>query len=130
MVRRHPLIGRALATLAMVLWVVGSMCVQLHEALYVHVMCAEHGVVEHVESGQRVGPDGGEGPSLAVLPTADHGEACTDHALPSVPPSLPGLIVSTAPTLALPAPAPLVDQGAPRGPPLGYAPKTSPPVCA
>ena len=112
-----------------VLWVGGTLNIQLHDALYTHVVCADHGVVEH-GAEVHAGAGDSDGLSLTAGDATDHGEACPMQGVPSFAPTVPSAVASAALLASLPTPTPLVDLAAPRSPPLAYAPKTSPPVAS
>jgi len=113
--------------LGMCAWLGGLMSASMHEALVQHTVCAEHGEVVELD-GEVVSVAGQDGPQLRALDGAEtHEHGCSFDLLlvddvvisPSVeatPPEAPPLT-----TTAMTSP------GAPRGPPLAYAPKTSPP---
>lgn len=121
---RHLLVG-----LACVVWVAGASGTQLHDVLYTHVWCAEHGVVEH-GSEIAVADVHGSGPMVRSADSSSHGEACGFDGVPPAAWRLP----ATAPVLAYVLPlyrlSPIALAQAPRGPPLRFAPKTSPPLAA
>lgn len=101
--------------------IVGSV---VHEASTVHVVCEDHGHVleldDHHEAPFEDGLSAGEhdehehGCAFAGAGFGADVPAHTGVALPQVPPLV---AVST------------VSPDAPRGPPLAFAPKTSPPSC-
>ncbi len=118
-----------------VLWVVGSVSMQLHDIFNAHVVCAEHGVVEHVELADGTAQADAtaqhdDGPAISAADTSDHGEACPLQGIPSFGPAIAQASLSGPPLVSWLPPDPLVVPGAPRGPPLAYAPKTSPPVAS
>ena len=114
--RYRPILTLLLA----VLWLMGGVLGQLHTVIEAHVVCAVHGVVEHDVSGEDVDDADAE----------DHGERCQDDLTPTVVHTLPELVVSVAPVDSPTAVEPLVDGFSTRGPPLNFAPKTSPPRIA
>jgi hypothetical protein len=125
------LLRRVLIGWACVVWVVGSSGTQLHAVLYTHVICAEHGVVEHAaDAAVATTSAHDEGPSVRSADESAHGEACPFDCVPSsaalIPISAPALayVITFAETSLVPL------AGAPCGPPLAYAPKTSPPFVA
>lgn len=124
--RRHPLLRALFGVLACLAWVSGTVGPQLHHVFVQHVLCEEHGVVEHASSRAREVADT---PSIQE-DESDHGEICALECVQRFAPS----VRAPGPQIALeggyPAPIPLVDPAAPRGPPLRYAPKTSPPAAS
>jgi len=112
-----------------VLWIGGTLNIQLHDALYTHVVCADHGVVEHGTEVHAEAADH-DGTSITEEDASEHGEACPMQGVPSFAPTVPAAIASSAPMVSPTTPSPLVDPAAPRGPPLAYAPKTSPPIAS
>jgi len=119
---------RILIGWACVLWILGSGGTQLHDVMYTHIMCPEHGVLEHAPDTADVASAHDSGPSILSADKSSHGEECPFECIPSsaalVPAPAPGL----AYVLKFAEPSPFVHVGAPRGPPLAYAPKTSPPI--
>lgn len=108
------------------LWLIGLSAQVWHQAAVEHVICPAHGEV--VEIGEYTEHDHADeaGWRAAALDVGDHADDCT---LSGASPLLGGL---RGPTLALcpsfEAPLPAVSALAPpRAPPIGYAPKTSPP---
>lgn len=128
--RRHPLLHRLLVGWACVVWVAGASGSQLHELLYTHVMCAEHGVLEHAPDGINASSDEDQGPSIRSADRSSHGEACPFQCIPSSAAVLPAPAAALAYVIEFVEPALIVHTAAPRGPPLAYAPKTSPPVAS
>ncbi len=115
----------AAALFAALAWAMGSVAAVLHEASTVHVVCDDHGHVLELEAGHVDAPvhdtlsqgehdDHDHGCAFAPASTGVEATAQSDTTIPSVPP------------LAL---RPSVRPDAPRGPPLAFAPKTSPPSC-
>jgi hypothetical protein len=138
---RHRL-ARIAALIATVVWVFTTSAGAMHEIVVRHVRCAEHGELSEVRAGHH-GEDHGRttrtpGAGASAGERADHGPVVTsgdaahpDHGcaelLGSSDPTLPVLGVPPRSRMARPVGDPLCDPGAPRGPPLEYAPKTSPP---
>ena len=114
----------AVLLVTLVAWVGGLTAQVAHEASVAHVVCAEHGeVTELHDEAHEAAPaftDGGE---------ADHDHDCDLAGLPGFGPGAIALGAVVAPPIAVerPAPEPWTAGAPARGPPLSYAPKTSPP---
>ncbi len=111
---------RPIATMLLcIAWLFGGVLGELHHVIEAHVVCAEHGVIEHdVEAATDADADGD---------ADEHGDQCQDDLVPALPVPIPGQAISLAATdTPLPI-TPLVDGFSARGPPLSFAPKTSPP---
>lgn len=112
-------------------WVAGLFSSLIHEVLVEHVVCPEHGEIIELGDGTAHAETTTDGPELfASDAPADHEHGCLEEIL-----MLEGMQVVTlhlgVPTdLVWPAPPVLAIRQAPRGPPLSYAPKTSPPTAS
>lgn len=123
------LLRAALLLVVSALWLGSTIALQVHERLVQHIMCAEHGHTielgyhhdtDHPADGQRRwrGAPQGDG----------HHHACEHEgvATPTVP--FAAHLQTPLPPVLWPSTAPPTLRVAPRGPPLAYAPKTSPPA--
>lgn len=120
---RHRRPSRAFLALAGLLWIWAFCAQQIHGATVVHVVCPEHGeVTELAPGGAPV-----DHATISALPDGEHHDGC---ALPAIAPALlPTALAPLHPQEApelLPSLRPILPDV--RGPPLTYAPKTSPPV--
>ena len=119
---------RLLGLVAALAWVWSVCAGQLHELRAIHAVCAEHGHLVDV-SASPLDADAREdapGPTAwAAAPIDDHG--CRIEKLVPIEPS-PVVLLRAVQRLAFPRVDPLAARQAPRGPPLAYAPKTSPPA--
>lgn len=120
--------AHASLALGLLLWVTGSWANQLHEYLVLHAVCADHGeVVELAAHGAEAAHAHDRQASIGEAhPDDEHDHGCasllaTWHGLPGAPPLTPPLVVKPHRAVRVWAHA------APRGPPLAWAPKTSPP---
>lgn len=119
--------ARAVAFVAMVLWAGANTASGVHAYRVLHVVCSEHGELSDVQL-----TDGSDHGHAAKTATASAGAvAHPDHC------AFAQLSIDRAPRAKAPGAAlsealvtsdPTVDPGIPRGPPLAYAPKTSPPA--
>lgn len=123
--RARPL----LVLLSALLWLVGVSAQQVHHLAVRHVTCPEHGEILELSAHEDAASATDDaGPSWeAPAGALDHDQAC------GVPSLAPASAAPAALAWAPPADAPLVTtprprQNAPRGPPLAFAPKTSPPA--
>ena len=112
-------------------WVLllGHLQLQVHGATEVHRICSEHGTVEHLDSGSAEGPADAHEESESES-ESEHGTACSGDCLQvAVADSGQSWSISRAVTRGQ---VPMAERAIPpvRGPPLGFAPKTSPPVFA
>lgn len=123
-----------LASLLAVFWLTVPLTAELHFLLVEHSVCAEHGElaeegshrlegVQHQDAHEHVG-----GPALAATSVQDDGH---DHGCGFLLPPSPNVggefaLLVRPSVLNFPA-LHLDDAGAPRAPPLSFAPKTSPP---
>ncbi|NCG17421.1 MAG: hypothetical protein GWP91_00185 [Rhodobacterales bacterium] len=115
-----------LTLLLVVVWLFGGVFGQLHHVIEAHEVCAEHGVLEHdVSADDDVASDDED-----LADTEEHGERCQDDLTPTVVHKLPELVVSVAPVDSPTVVHSLTDGFSTRGPPLSFAPKTSPPRIA
>jgi hypothetical protein len=128
----RALLVRLVVLAAMLAWTGGQLAASLHKLETIHVRCAEHGHVIEIElatvaAADHVHPQQDE---LRAAPDCqDHEQHCLHQLLPqtrlasaAAPPPLPAL--------AHPASLFAARQHDARGPPLAYAPKTSPPATA
>jgi hypothetical protein len=123
---------RVVAFLAAVLWVWSVSAAQVHGLLVEHAVCDEHGQTVEVHRPDHPvadeAPD--ERPTWSAAPAHDeHDHGC---AVASVAPDEAPRVVALRPftRLSWTTVDPLAVAEAPRGPPLDFAPKTSPPVPA
>jgi len=124
----HSHLRRFTLLLGVVAWVSGWSASLVHQSLTLHVTCETHGDVVDVGHGAQVASDDGDHDQISALDAADaHDHDCAFQAL-GVPriPSLHG--VAAHPVEVTRQDDPLPSVRAPRGPPLAYAPKTSPPT--
>jgi hypothetical protein len=116
-------------------WVVGQLGLQLHSLQVQHVVCAEHGATMEVESPDEAAAELADAARIAEAPAltqdtpAEHDHDCAmstvcDESVVGQSGVVTGQLVNADLERARPGP------GAPRGPPLRYAPKTSPPALA
>ncbi len=130
MTRRITIFRRCALLLGLMVWLLGSLAQQIHLAAVVHVVCADHGEVVEIDRGHAHAAvdDRAAGPRLEAPvdgPAHEHGCDLDD--------ALRFALAAPDASHALPAPRALVQRrlslpvGAPRGPPLAFAPKTSPP---
>lgn len=120
--------ARLLLALGLLAWIGVAWADRLHAYLVVHAVCPDHGeIVELAGGGHHAGlPDHG-GPSIGDADAHDGHEHGCAHLLFQVQ-ALPALAVVYPPPSARPLVAQAVGYtAAPRGPPLAWAPKTSPP---
>lgn len=123
--RRVHLLG----LIAALLWAFTVSAGQVHRILVAHAVCEEHHeIVESRTSASRDPDEGAQrhGPSARVAdPHGKHG--CEVGVLaPSGPP--PAVVVHRVALRVLGPAEQIVRAHPPRGPPLEYAPKTSPPA--
>jgi len=126
---RHSAL-RVLGMFAALLWAWSLHAGQLHQLRGAHALCLEHVQVVDVPAGHTdvasIDHPGGDS-AWATTPDTDHG--CVVQIL--VPPDLLQVVaVRDVRRLTFPVVDPLAAREAPRGPPLDYAPKTSPPALA
>ncbi len=127
--RRFPALTKIALTLGLCAWVLGSFASGLHYLLVQHVVCADHG--ELVELDHHDGPAIAlaDAPEISAIGHAEHDHGCQDELIDRTG-------VTSAPWVAAHAlghkraPLPMTGADSPRGPPLAYAPKTSPPKTA
>ncbi|MCB9741412.1 MAG: hypothetical protein H6741_29915 [Alphaproteobacteria bacterium] len=109
--------------LGLTAWLLGLSAAQVHRLLVQHVVCAEHGDVLELDSSRAAPSD-----EVSITSKADHDHDCPLEGIATQ--SVAAQTLSLPPPLAEPIVAPrlgaLVDGV--RGPPLAYAPKTSPPT--
>ncbi len=104
-------------------WLLGALSIRVHQIQVMHAVCADHGeVIELTEAPAQSDRD----PARSAPEAHDHDHGCPLDSLADDPGEqeetvlpLPAVRASTVPLLAR--------AQAPRGPPLSYAPKTSPP---
>ena len=125
MVFRHPTLRRLFAAVACVLWMAGGLESAAHDVIHPHVYCAEHGVVEHAKEVKKL-PATVDGPSIRAQDDA-HGDACPSQMLRSAAVVFRAPLLIGIPQVGFPDQAIPIQVVSPRGPPLVYAPKTSPP---
>ena len=119
---------RALSLLAAVLWLWNATTSEVHHLVVKHVVCAEHGELSEVKShGGAAVSEPGAHPSI-VAADAEHPDHGCAGVLPT-PDRAPAVLgaprMHRAPLVVA---DPTCTPAAPRGPPLAYAPKTSPPL--
>lgn len=125
-------VARVFLLIGMCAWIAGSVASSIHHVVVQHAVCAQHGEVVELAHGEAVEFDddvvASELPELRAAPaTPVHDHGCSFDVG-----SLDGTEVTPAEMTSLrllvwPETAPLPACQPPRGPPLGYAPKTSPP---
>jgi hypothetical protein len=122
-----PSMIRVFGLFAALVWVWSVCAGQLHELRAIHAVCAEHGhLVDVAASTDGEAHDDAPGPTVrAATAIDDHG--CVIEVLVPLEPS-PVVLLRAVHRLAFPLVDPLAARQAPRGPPLAYAPKTSPPA--
>ena len=109
-------------------WFVGSFAAVLHNVVVQHVVCAEHGELVELDAlDNTVASAHASGPEIrSAAPDAAHGHDCMFDLV-----VFDGMTISDPSELVLPlvwsSTSLLAIAEAPRGPPLAYAPKTSPP---
>lgn len=125
--------AHACLALGLLVWVVSSWANGLHEYLVLHAVCAEHGETIELAAGDHDPADSAsahEDERQASIRAA-HDEDDHDHGCASLLASWQGLPPAPAlPPIAFVKPhrSPTIwAHAAPRGPPLAWAPKTSPP---
>jgi hypothetical protein len=117
LLRRGALLRWALlVTLVFTTWV-GRVASSADAVRYVHEYCEEHETVEH-----RDGADEG------VADSGNHDPCSLPPWVAAEPPELPTLSRAEVLSGPIPPPPPATGAGAPRAPPLSFAPKTSPPA--
>lgn len=123
---------RILGVLAACVWAWSIHAGQLHQLRALHAVCLEHAHLVDVPAAGPMavaaGDEHGSGPTAwAASSDGDHG--CRVQVLvPLEPPQIVAL--RDVRRLAFPVIDPLAAREVPRGPPLDYAPKTSPPAVA
>lgn len=124
--------ARLALLLALVAWAGGQVASSVHRLQVLHVQCVEHGhtIERSLTEGGGDGEQARAADELKAPPDCgEHSGHCALHALPQV---------AEAPAVARLEPPPRVDLPVrtfglatlARGPPLSYAPKTSPPALA
>ena len=122
--RLRPHLARLTLILGVVAWVLGWSASLVHRSVTVHVVCEVHGDTVDVGHAQ-VGVAPAQDVAKALADEHDHD--CAIHALGVARvPLLHGPVVRVERIARVDDPFPALH--APRGPPLSYAPKTSPPV--
>jgi hypothetical protein len=124
---RSPL-ARFAVLLGAVAWVSGWSASLVHHSLTVHVTCEVHGdLVDVGHAGPSVGVAERDHDVARALDVADdHDHDCALQALGVA--RIPAVAWPSALSTRLERPDdPVPAERAPRGPPLAYAPKTSPP---
>lgn len=113
-------------------WLFGTFAGGLHALLVRHVVCAEHGeMVEVDRHGDEVSAhEALDGDVIrAAVGHGEHDHDCADELTNRTGLSNPSWAGVVGRRVKRPV-APLTGAEAPRGPPLAYAPKTSPPAHA
>ena len=111
--------------LAALAWMVCDALSEYHQLVVQHVVCPEHGeLLELAQDGAQHGS--GQHQVLPASGLSDHGHGCSLQGLPSPEGASAAPNVVQHPARITQAPL-LAQALAPRGPPLAYAPKTSPP---
>lgn len=120
--------ARLLLALGLLAWIGGTWADRLHAYLVVHVVCPDHGeIVELAPGGPTVAHRAHDGTSIGDADVHDeHDHGCAS--LLCQVEALPVLALRHPPPTARPLVSPSFGTtAAPRGPPLAWAPKTSPP---
>ena len=114
--------------LGAVAWVSGWGASLVHQSLTLHVTCETHGDVVDVGHGASIASSEVDHDQIGALDASDaHDHDCAFQALGVARiPWVGGVLARAVPVTRQDDPAPTVR--APRGPPLAYAPKTSPPT--
>lgn len=123
---------RLVVLAAMLAWTGGQLASTLHKLETVHIRCAEHGHVIEIERSTVASAGHVHAPQDELRAASDCGEHeahCLHQLLPQTP-AVSAAAPMGLPALAHPASLPSVHQHDARGPPLAYAPKTSPPAIA
>lgn len=119
LLRRHALLRWAmLVSLVFATWA-GRVASSVDAVRYVHEYCEEHSTIEHRDGASR--DEGAADPG-------NHDPCSLPPWIAAEPPELPALARNEALAAPIPAPPPATGAGAPRAPPLSFAPKTSPPT--
>lgn len=132
MSRLRAIFVRLMVVAAMLAWVGGQLASTIHQLETVHLRCAEHGHTIEIERSEVAAAGHVHAEQDELVAAADCGEHephCLHQLLPQTP------LAAVTPTTGLPALAhPALPFAAhhhdARGPPLAYAPKTSPPAIA
>lgn len=131
MIRRLPRsLVHGLLALSAAVWLFSGVASGLHHLLVRHVVCADHGeLVELDDEHAAAAAVPSEGPELRAVDHHDHDHGCDELLVDRL--ALPTAHAKPAHFLVLSwRSAPMTGAEAPRGPPLAYAPKTSPPSLA
>lgn len=123
-----PHLGRALVVLLACVVLSGALATRVHDVVARHVVCPEHGHLEELHHSDRpTTPLAGliSGRTAATAHTQDHGCLFLAGFFSSRPPAQEHAAV---PAVAGLLREPSLPAGAPRVPPLRFAPKTSPPL--
>lgn len=132
MLRRSPTLVRLVMCVGLCAWLFGSFASGLHALLVRHVVCEEHGQLVELDHHQAQAAT--EPSDDAVTVTAAAGHDSHDHGCTDELTDRSGLAqahgVAAVGRRIKRSVEPLRGAEAPRGPPLAYAPKTSPPVVA
>lgn len=131
MPRRWPVLTRLFLTLGLFAWVSGSFASSVHTLLVQHVVCPDHGEIVELDPHEHTATNAPESSDRTAISSSgphghpDHG--CSDDLADRI--GVPG-IAWVAPYVHTSRRVVDVQRGvdAPRGPPLAYAPKTSPPT--
>ena len=124
--RLRDRLARFTLLLGAVAWVLGWSASLVHQSVTVHVECEVHGDLVDVGHQGFVAADAHD-VAKSLAPADDHDHDCSLHALGVARvPLVHGPVAQVDRIVRVDEPFPALN--APRGPPLRYAPKTSPPV--
>lgn len=123
---------RPLLTASLLVWMLGLTAGLVHPLRVAHVECPEHGeLIELKGDGVAVAAPSEAGPSVSKAGGPEvHDDGCMLGAAHLVAATLVPSPAWQAASLDFPVQVVVITEGAPRGPPLAYAPKTSPPALA
>lgn len=119
--------GHVALSVGLLAWLLSIVAAQVHTLRTMHVECDEHGEIVGLQltGTVHIAPDHDRAQRLDADLDRDHGCMLLGAALVGTP-TVAATVFVTGRTMALQPPPP--PGSAPRGPPLAYAPKTSPPL--